>query len=67
MVLHIIGAKCGIHKNKPIATKLEHGLNMHRCLDPYGGKDMNPIHFTYILKIKNIIRMSTNPWLNGKH
>jgi hypothetical protein len=27
---------------------------------------MNPIHLTYILEIENIIRMSTNPWLNGK-
>ncbi len=27
---------------------------------------MNPIHFTCILEIKNIIKMSTNPWLNGK-
>jgi len=27
MVFHIIGPKCGIHRNNPIVTKLEHGLN----------------------------------------
>jgi len=47
-------------------TELEHILKLHRCLDPYGERDLNPIHFTCILEIKNIIRMSTNPQLNGK-
>jgi hypothetical protein len=67
MVLHIIGAKHGIHRNKPIMTKLEHGLKLCRCLDASSERDMNPIHLTYILEIKNIIKMSTNPWLNRKH
>jgi hypothetical protein len=61
-----VGAKCGIHKNSSDVTKLEHGLKLLRCLDPYGEWDLNPIHFTCILQIKNIIRMSTNPWLNRK-
>ncbi len=61
MVFHIVGVKCGIHRNKLIVTELDHGLNY------YGEKDMNPIHLIYLLEIKNIIRMNTNPWLNGKH
>ncbi len=61
MVLHIVGAKCGIHRNKPVVIELEHGLKLHDCLDPYGERYMNPIHLTYILEIENIIRMSTNP------
>jgi hypothetical protein len=28
VVLHIIGAKHGIHKNNPIVIKLEHGLTL---------------------------------------
>jgi hypothetical protein len=66
VVFHIIGAKHGIHRNKPIMTELEHGLKLHRGLDPYGERDMNPIHLTYILEIKNIIKMNASPWLNGK-
>ncbi len=66
VVLHIVGAKCDIHKNKPIVIKLEHTLKLHRCLDVYGERDLNPIHLICILEIKNIIRMNTNPWLNGK-
>jgi hypothetical protein len=61
VVFHIIGAKCGIHKNSPIVIELQHGLNLHRCLDPYGEWDLNPIHFMCILEIKDIIRMRTNP------
>jgi len=41
-------------------TKFEHGLKLCRCLDPYGERDLNLIHLTCILEIKNIIRMSTN-------
>jgi hypothetical protein len=66
VVFHIIGAKCGIHKNKPILIELEHGLKLCRCLDAYGEKDMDLIHLICILEIKNIIRMSTKPWLNRK-
>jgi hypothetical protein len=47
-------------------AELEHGLKLHKCLDPYGERDLNPIHFICILEIKNIIRMNTNPWLNEK-
>ncbi len=47
-------------------TKLEHGLKLCKCLDPYGERDLNPIHFTCILEIKNIMKMNTNPWLNEK-
>jgi hypothetical protein len=54
------------HINKPIVTKLEHGVKLCRCLDPYGERDLNPIHFTYILEIKDIIKLNTNPWLNIK-
>ncbi len=61
-----VGAKCGIHKNNFVVTKLEHALKLRRCLDPYGEWDLNPIHFTCILQIKNIIKTSTNPWLNRK-
>jgi hypothetical protein len=51
---------------RPIVIELEHALHLCRCLDPYGERDMNPIYLTYILEIKNIIKMSANPWLNGK-
>jgi hypothetical protein len=61
MVFHIVGAKCDIHRNKPVVIELQHGLKLHRCLDLYGERDMNPIHFTCILEIKNIIKMSINP------
>jgi len=61
MVLHIIGAKCGIHRNKLAMTKLEHGLKLRRCLNPYGERDLNPFHLTCSLEIKDIIRMNTNP------
>jgi hypothetical protein len=66
VVLHIVGAKHDIHRNKPIVTELEHGLKLHMCLNLYGEKDFNPIHLICILEIKDIIRMSTNPWLDGK-
>jgi len=46
---------------RPIVIELEHGLKLCRCLDPYGERDMNPIHLTCVLKIKNVIRMSANP------
>lgn len=26
MVFHIVGSKCGINKNNPNVTKLEHGI-----------------------------------------
>jgi hypothetical protein len=61
VVLHIIGAKHGIHKFKPIVTELEHGLKLRRCLNPYGEKDLNPFHLICSLEIKYIIRMNTNP------
>jgi hypothetical protein len=66
VVFHIVSAKRGIHRNKPIVIELEHGLKLSRWMYPNGEKDLNPIHLTYILEIKNIIKMSTNPWLNGK-
>jgi hypothetical protein len=48
-------------------TELEDGLKLHgKHLDPYGEWDLNPIHLIYILEIKNIIMMNTNPRLNKK-
>jgi len=45
----------------PVVTELEDGLKLHEYLDPYGEWDLNPIHLTFILEIKNIIMMNTNP------
>jgi hypothetical protein len=53
MVFHIIGPKCGIQKNSHVMTKLEHGLKLHKCLDPYGEWDLSPIHLTCILNKKH--------------
>jgi hypothetical protein len=61
MVIHIIGAKCGIHGNSPIMSKLENHLELCRCPNPYGEKHLDLIHLTYILEIKNIIRVNTHP------
>jgi hypothetical protein len=52
MVPHILGVKCGIHGNNLVLTKLEYGLELCRCLDPFGEGDLNPIHFTCVVKIK---------------
>lgn len=64
MVVHIIDAKCGIHENSPIMTKLENGLELCRCRNPYGERHLYLIHLTYILEVKDIIKVSTYPWLN---
>jgi hypothetical protein len=61
MVVHIIGAKCRIHGNSPIMIKLENGLELCRCRNPYGERHLDLIHLTYILKVKDIIRVSTYP------
>jgi hypothetical protein len=61
MVVHIIGAKCGIHGNSSIMTKLENGLELCRCPNPYGEGHLDPIHLTYNLKVKDIIKVSTYP------
>jgi len=53
MVFHIIGPKCGIHKNSLVMTKLERGLQLYKSLDLYGEWDLNPIHLTCILKTKH--------------
>jgi len=53
MVSHIIGVKCGIHGNNLVLTKLEYGLELCRCIDLYGERDLNPIHFTCVVKIKD--------------
>jgi hypothetical protein len=55
MKFHIIGAKCGIHWNHPIVATQVHKLQLHRSLDPNCEWDINPIYFTRILEIKNIL------------
>ncbi len=53
MVLHIIGVEHGIHGNNIVLIKLEYGLELCRCLDLYGERDLNPIQFTCVVKIKD--------------
>jgi hypothetical protein len=33
-------------------------------MDPYREGELNPINLTYVLKIKNIIRVTLYSWLN---
>jgi hypothetical protein len=52
-ISYIIGVKCDIRGNNLALTKLEHGFELCRCLDPYGEGDLNLIHFTFVVKIKD--------------
>lgn len=45
--MHYLEVKSKIH-----LTKLEHGLDLCRCLDIYGEVDLNPIQFTCVTKIR---------------
>jgi hypothetical protein len=64
MVFDVIGAKSDIHKNSPIITKLEHNLKLCECMDPNRERELNPINLTYVLKIKNVIKVTLYLWLN---
>jgi hypothetical protein len=55
MKFHIIGAECGIHWNCPIMATQDNKLQLHRSLDHICEWDINPIYFTHILEIKNIL------------
>ncbi len=62
--LHVIGAKCGIHRNNTIVVTWKRLLTLNWCLDANAEWNLNPIDFDNLLEEENILWMLESPRLN---